>query len=37
MANFKAAGSDRFVQLVLGLFANERVKFALSDLIEKGA
>src|SRR5438876_4537258 len=37
MANLKAAGSDRFVQLVLGLFANERVKFALSELIEKGA
>src|SRR6266536_46930 len=29
--------SDRFVQLVLGLFANERMKFALSDAIEKGA
>src|SRR4029077_14787315 len=37
MANLKPAGSDRFVQLVLGLFANERVKLALSDLIEKGA
>src|SRR5438094_10641581 len=37
MANLKAAGSDRFVQLVLGLFANERVKFALSDAVEKGA
>src|SRR5437016_10371238 len=37
MANLKAAGSDRFVQRVLGLFANERVKFALSDAIEKGA
>src|SRR5213592_4535220 len=37
MANLKAAGRDRFVQLILGLFANERVKFALSDAIEKGA
>src|SRR5512132_40779 len=37
MANLKAAGSERFVQLGLGLFANERVKFALSDLIEKRA
>src|SRR4029453_9851919 len=37
MANLKAAGGNRFVQLVLGLFANERVKFALSDLIEKRA
>src|SRR5882762_1598858 len=37
MANLKAAGSDRFVQFVLGLFANERVKFAFSELIEKGA
>ena len=37
MANLKAAGSDRFVQLVLGLISNERVKFALSDLIEKRA
>src|SRR4029077_6369226 len=37
MANLKAAGSDRCVQFVLGLFANERVKFALSDLIEKRA
>src|SRR6516225_1618223 len=35
MANLKPAGSDRFVQLVLGLLANERMKFALSDLIEK--
>src|SRR5215211_7471785 len=37
MANLKAAGSDRFIQLVLGLFANERVKLALSDAIEKCA
>src|SRR5262245_40808123 len=37
MANLKAASSDRFVQLVLGLFANKRVKFALSDLVEKRA
>src|SRR5215831_18909367 len=37
MANLKAAGSDWLVQLVLGLLANERVKFALSDLIEKPA
>jgi hypothetical protein len=37
MANLKAAGSDWFVQLVLGLLANERVKFALSDLIDKRA
>src|SRR4030095_737632 len=37
MTNLKTARSDRFVQLVLGLFANEGVKFALSDLIEKGA
>ena len=37
MANFKPAGSDRFVQLVLGLFANQRVKFALSDLFQKRA
>src|SRR5262245_26275357 len=37
MANLKAAGSDWFVQLVLGFLANERVKFALSDLIEKRA
>src|SRR5262245_52711193 len=35
MANLKPAVSDRFVQLVLGLFANERVEFALSDLLEK--
>src|SRR6476660_5739535 len=37
MANLKAARSDWFVQLVLALFANERVKFALTDLIEKRA
>src|SRR5262245_61901415 len=37
MANLKAPGSDWFVQLVLGLLANKRVKFALSDLIEKRA
>src|SRR5215211_1347570 len=37
MANLKTAGGDRFVQLILGLFANERVEFALSNLIEKGA
>ena len=37
MANLKAASSDRFVQLVLGLVTNKRVKFALSDLIEKRA
>src|SRR5262249_50451901 len=37
MTNVKPAGSDRFVQFVLGLFANERMKFALSDLIEKRA
>src|ERR687891_1760897 len=37
MANLKAASGDRFVQLVLGLFSNERVKFAFSDLIEKRA
>src|SRR6516162_11564915 len=35
MANLKPAGSDCFVQLVLSLLANERVKFALSDLIEE--
>src|SRR5580765_1428350 len=37
MANLKTARSDRFVQHVLGLFANERVKFTFSDLIEKRA
>jgi hypothetical protein len=37
MPNLKPAGSDGFVQLVLGLFANERVKFALNDAIEKRA
>src|SRR4051794_38950636 len=37
MANLKAARTDWFIQLILGLFANERVKFALSELIEKSA
>src|SRR6266480_676252 len=37
MANLKPTGSHRFVQLVLSLFANEGVKFALRDLIEKSA
>src|SRR5215831_20759355 len=37
MANLKAARRDWFVQLVLDLLANERVKFALSDLIKKRA
>src|SRR5262245_24224895 len=37
MANLKPAVGDRFVQLVLGLFANERMEFALSDLLEKRA
>jgi hypothetical protein len=37
MPNLKTAGSQRFVQLVLGLFANERMKFALGDLIKKRA
>src|SRR4051812_23862797 len=37
MANLKPAGTDWFVQFVLRLFANERVKFTLSDLIEKRA
>ena len=37
MANLKAARCDWFVQLVLDLFANERVKFALSDLFQKRA
>src|SRR3954470_8121721 len=37
MANLKAALCDWFVQLVLDLFANQRVKFALSDLIQKRA
>src|SRR5438045_8835353 len=37
MANLKAARTDWFVHLILRLFANERVKFALSKLIEKSA
>src|SRR5262245_724229 len=37
MANLKAARRDLSVQLVLGLLANQRVKFALSDLVKKRA
>src|SRR5438552_7374394 len=35
IANFKAPGSDRFVQLILGFFSDQRVEFALHDLIKK--
>src|ERR1051325_3376801 len=37
MANLKTTDSDRFVQLVLGLFTDERMKLALSNLMEKRA
>src|SRR5262249_57918703 len=36
IANLKAAGNDRFVQLVLGLFVNQRVKVAVPDAIAEG-
>src|SRR4029077_11988620 len=37
MANFKAAGCNRFLQFVLRLLVNQRVKFPLFDAIEKRA
>src|ERR1700730_12103462 len=37
MANFKAAGAHRHLQFVLGLLANVRAQFALSDRLDKGA
>src|SRR5882762_5198906 len=37
MANFKAAGCNRFLQFILRLLVNQRVKFALCDAIEKAA
>src|SRR5215467_1361795 len=35
MANLKPAGSDRFGQLILGLFPNQRVKLAVCDAINE--
>src|SRR5439155_14085965 len=35
IANLKAAGSDRFLQSILGLFVNQPVKLALRDAIEE--
>jgi hypothetical protein len=37
MANLKPADSDRFGQLVLGLFPNQGVKLAVCDAINEGA
>src|SRR6185312_1811161 len=37
MANFKAAGCNRFLQFVLRLLVNQRVKLPLCDVIEKRA
>jgi len=37
MANFKAAGCNRFLQFVVRLLANQRVKLPLCDAIEKRA
>src|SRR4030095_14948847 len=37
MANFKAAGCNRFLQFVLRLLVNQRVKLSACDAIEKRA
>ena len=35
MANFKTAGSNRFLQFIFGSFANKRSEVALRDAFEK--